>query len=116
MYNTRFYTTNHLLCVIWRKQNAFDQLTPIYSGWKLQAHRKDTSTAVIKTTECYLQPITSKIAGYQTIHKYMEYLQTLESEVGMPYVNIILDVDDAINTYKYLWNIFNTKVIHFGNR
>ena len=41
----------------------------------------------------------------------MEYLQTLASEAGMPYVNITLDVGAVINAYKYLWNnsgIFNT--------
>ena len=35
-------------------QNALDQLIPRHSGWKLQTRRKDTSTAVIKTTK-YLQ-------------------------------------------------------------
>ena len=101
-----------------RKQNVFDQLIPICLGWKLQTRRKGTGTAVIKTTECYLPPITSKVTDYETIHKYMEYLQTLASEVGMPYVNITLDVGAAINACKYLWNnydIFNTVVIHLGD-
>ena len=80
--------------------------------------RKDTATAVIKTTECYLPSITSKVTDYETIHKYMEYLQTLASEVGMPYMNIMLDVGAAINAYNYLWNnydIFNIVVIHLGD-
>ena len=38
-YDTRSYDTNHLLWVILRKKNAFDQLLPIYSGWKLQTRR-----------------------------------------------------------------------------
>ena len=79
--------------------------------------RKDTGTAVIKTTEFYLPPITSKVTDYETIHKYMEYLQTLTGEVGMPYVNIMLNVFAAINAYKYFWNIyyiFNIVVIHLG--
>ena len=78
---------------------------------------KDTGTAVIKTTEYYLPPITSKVTDYETIHKYMEYLQTLTSEVGMSYVNMTLDVFTAISAYKYFWNnydIFNTVVIHLG--
>ena len=107
MYDTRSYTTNYLFWVILRMQNAFDQLIPIYSGWKLQTRRKDTATAIIKTTECYLPPITSKVTDYETIHKYMEYLQTLASEVGMPYVNITLDVGAAINACKYLWNNYD---------
>ena len=74
-------------------QNAFDQLIPVYSRWKLQTRRKDTAAAVTKT----LPPITFKVTDYETIHKYMEYLQTLASEVGMPYVNMKLDVGAAIN-------------------
>ena len=65
-----------------------------------------------------LPPITSKVTDYETVHKYMEYLQTLASKVGMSYVNITLDVGAAINAYKYLWNnynIFNTVVIYFGD-
>ena len=67
-YDTRSYTTNYLLWVILRKQNALDQLIPIYSGWKLQTRRKGTGTAVIKTTECYLPPILSKVTDYETIY------------------------------------------------
>ena len=107
-----------MLWVILRKHNVFDQLIPIYLGWKLQTRSKDTGTAAIKTTEYYLPPITSKVTDYETVHKYMEYLQTLVSEVGMSYVNITLDVGAAINAYKYLWNndgIFNTAVNHLGN-
>ena len=117
-YDTRSYTTNYLFWVILRKQNAFDQLIPIYSGWKLQTRRKYTATAVIKTTDCYLPPITSKLTDYETIHKYMKYLATLASEVRMPYVNVTPDVGAAINAYRYLWNnydIFNTVVIHLGD-
>ena len=100
-----------MLWVILRKQNAFDQLIPIYSRWKSLTGRKGVGTAVIKRTECYLPLITSKVTDYQAIHKYMEYLQTLASEAGMPYVNITLDVGAVINAYKYLLNnsdIFNT--------
>ena len=117
-YDTGSCTTNYLLWVIRRKQNAFDQLVPIYSGWKSQMRRKDTGTAANKRTEYYLLPVTSKITDYETIHKYVEYLKTLASEVGMPYVNIMLHVGAAINAYKYLWNnydIFNFVVIHLGD-
>ena len=62
MYDTKSYTIKHLLRVILRKENAFDQLMPIYSGWKSQAPRKDTGTSVIKTMECYFPSITSKAA------------------------------------------------------
>ena len=113
MYNTRSSTTNYLIWVILIIQNVFDhQLIPIYSGWKSETRRKDTATAVIKKAECYLPPITD----YEIIHKYMEYLQTFE--IGMPYLNIILDVGAVSIVYKYLWNnynIFNTVVIHLGD-
>ena len=69
MYNTKSYTTKHLLWVILGKQNVFDQLIPIYSGWKSQTPRKETGTSVIKTTECYFPSIISKVADYETIHK-----------------------------------------------
>ena len=117
-YDSRSHTTHYLLWVILRKQNAFVKLIPIYSGWKLQTRREGTGTTVIKTTECYLPPITSKVTDYETIHKYMEYLQPLASEVGMPYVNITLDAGAAINAYKYFWNnhyIFNTVIILLGD-
>ena len=63
-YDTRSYTTNYLLWVILRKQNALDQLIPIYSEWKLQTCSKGTGTAVLKTTDCYLPPTTSKVTDY----------------------------------------------------
>ena len=59
--------------------------------------------------------MTSKVTDYETIDRYMKYLQILASEVGMLYVNITLDVVAVINAYRYLWNnyvIFNTVVIH----
>ena len=68
-YDTKSYTTKHLLWVISRKHNAFDQLIQIYSGWKSQTPRKDTGTSVIATMECYFPPIISKVADYETIHK-----------------------------------------------
>ena len=48
----------------------------------------------------------------------MEYLQTLPSEVSMPYADITFDVSAAINAYKFLWSnydLFNTLVIHLGD-
>ena len=59
--------------------------------------------------------MTSKVTDYETIDRYMKYLQILASEVSMLYVNITLDVVAVINAYRYLWNnyvIFNTVVIH----
>ena len=58
------------------------------------------------------------MTDYETIHKYMELLQTLAYEVGIPYVNIKLDVSAAINAYKFMWknyNIFNTVVIQLDD-
>lgn len=67
------YITNYLLWAMLRKQNAFDQLIPIYSRWKLQTRSKDAGIVAIKATECYLSPTT--YYNYETIHKYMKYLQ-----------------------------------------
>ena len=68
-YDIKSYTTKHLLWGILKKQNVFDQLIPIYSGWKSQTPRKDTGTSVIKTTECHFPSISSKVTDYETIHK-----------------------------------------------
>ena len=65
-----------------------------------------------------MPPITSKVTDFQTIKKYMCYLQSLASECNMNYVNITLDVGAAINAFKYVWKNnfqFNNIVIHLGD-
>ena len=66
----------------------------------------------------YLPPITTKVTDPTTIMKYMEYLQNLSMSVNMPYVNITLDVEAAINAYKLIWNFqdrFSNIVIPLGD-
>ena len=59
-------------------------------------------TALKKTTETYLPPITSKVTDFETISNYITYLKSLASECNMPYVNITLDVGAAINAFKFI--------------
>ena len=56
-------------------------------------------TALKKTTETYLPPITSKVTDFETISNYITYLKSLASECNMPYVNITLDVGAEILGY-----------------
>jgi hypothetical protein len=57
-----------------------------------------------KTTETYLPPVNAKVTEFSTIQRYMLYLQSLATEVKMPYVNITLDVGAAMNAYLVTWN------------
>ena len=34
----------------------------------------------------------------------MTYLHQLANNINMPYVNITVNVDSAVNAYKILWN------------
>ena len=75
-------------------------------------------TALKKTTETYLPPITLKVTDFETISNYITYLKSLASECNMPYVNITLDVGAAINAFKFIWNDpvrHNDVMIHLGD-
>ena len=93
----------HDLWLLFRKWNSVGQSVPIFSGWLMNIWNKH-STNLIKTTETYSPPIWSKVTDFSSIHKYIEYLQSLARSVNMPYTNITLDVGAAINEYKFLWN------------
>ena len=43
----------------------------------------------------------NQVADFKTIHKCMDYYHRVSSEVNMLYTNIILEVEAAINGYKY---------------
>ena len=102
----------YFIWLCFRKWNSYDQAIPTFSGWLLQIRaRRISNAALIKTRETYLPPITAKVTDFESIRKYMEYLQSLAASVNMPYVNIALDVGAAINAYKFIWNDTN----HFGN-
>lgn len=53
----------------------------------------------LKLVALNLTQLNSKVTDYQTIQRYMKYLQGLAEQFNMPYVNITLDVGAAINTY-----------------
>ena len=76
---------------------------PNFTGWRL--FEKNAAVQQIqKTVEKYLPPITSKVIEFPTISKYMTYLQSLATSSNTPYVSTTLDVDAAINAYKFLWS------------
>lgn len=98
-----------------RKENNFDQLVPMFSGFLLNQREKED---LKKTIVTYLPPIASKVNEFETIIQYMEYLQRLAAEVNMKYVNITLDVGAAINAYKTIWSHpdkFGNVIIHLGD-
>lgn len=86
----------HLIWIYLRKIYSVNQLIPIFKGFKLE-HRKTKETQIYKTSETYLTPLNSKVTEYQTIQRYIKYLQSLSQQVNMPYVNITLDVGAAVN-------------------
>jgi len=86
-----------------RKSNSFLQRVPVFKGWKLQT-RSINGPDIIKSSETYLPPINAKVTDYQTIQRYMRYLQTLAEKVNMPFVNVTLDVGAAMNAYLVTWN------------
>ena len=89
--------------MVLRKLNAFDQLIPTFSGWqmdnRIQASRMDQ---VKKTVETYLPTIASKVTDFNTIFKYLKYLQGLDASVNMPYVNVtdLNTIFNSLSIYK----------------
>ena len=99
-----FESLHYLWLYLW-KQNAYDQILPIFSGWLVRQRMKEIpKTALKKTPETYLPPITSKVSDFGTISNYITYLKSLASECNMPYVNKMLHVEAAINAFKFIWN------------
>lgn len=82
------FTKKYLLRNYARKWISFDQWIPTFKGWVIQFRSTDV---LVKTKETYLPPITSKVTDFQTIHKYLTYLQRLAKSVNMPYITITLD-------------------------
>ena len=50
------------------------------------------SAAIKQTVTTYLPPLNSPVTGFETIFKYLTYMQSLAKSVNMPYVNVFLDV------------------------
>ena len=108
------YAAKYFVCCWLHQHNSLDQVVSSYSGWLLT---EPDNKYLVKTELTYLPPIPSKVTEFKTILNYMQYLQNLE-EVNMPYVNITLDMDAAINAFKVLWNRkeeFKSVAIHLGD-
>ena len=72
----------------------------------------------LKKTYEVSPPINFKVIEFPTIMTYMKYLKSLADFVNMPYVNITLDIEAAVNAYKFIWNyreIFSNVAIHPGD-
>ena len=86
-FDKSLFESLHCLRLYLRKQNAYDQILPIFSGWLVRQRMKEIpKTALKKTTETYLPPITSKVTDFETMSNYITYLKSLASECNMPYV------------------------------
>ena len=95
-----------------------DQTLPMFSGWLMQMRNKVTDKVVQRTFETFLPPMTTSITDYGTIYRLLVYLQSLCTEVNMPYVNVTMDVRAAMNAYKVLWNFpmkFKNVMLHLGD-
>ena len=109
----------HCFYCLWsylRKQNGFDQIVPVFKGWMLQTSLEQHN--ITKTVETYLPPIASKVTDFEIIQQYLSYFQKLAKDVGMPYVNVVLDVGAAMNALRTVWNYpeeYKNVIIHLGS-
>ena len=97
--------------------NGDDQGVPLFSGWQLN-NRKKQILDFDKTVVMYLSPLPTKVTDFQTIFKYLTYLQGLAITTNMPFVNVTLDMGATMNCYKLIWNYqhyFRNVVIHLGD-
>ena len=66
----------------------------------------------------YLPPINASVNAFSTVFQFLIYMQSLCQEANMPYVNATLDLGEAMNAYKLMWNNsekFANVVIHLGD-
>ena len=97
--------------------NGDDQGVPLFSGWQLN-NRKKQILDFDKTVVTYLPPLPTKITDFQTIFKYLTYLQGLAITTNMPFVKVALDMGATMNCYQLIWNFqhyFSYVVIHLGH-
>ena len=100
-----------------RMLNSDDQAVPIFTGWQLN-NRKKQILDFDKTVVTYLPPLPTKITDFQTIFKYLTYLQGLAITTNMPFVKVALDMGATMNCYQLIWNFqhyFSYVVIHLGH-
>lgn len=116
-YASKEFDMVYFLWTYIRNINMFQQIVPSFKGFILQVKQAVDDTLPVKTVETFLPPITAKVTDFNTIQKYLTYLQKLSNSVNMPYVNVTLDVGAAINAFKTVWNhpdVYKNVVIHLG--
>ena len=119
--NVNSFGGKYFLWLLLRYLNSTSQIHQTLSGWLLQIRMRKLQSKpynIFNTIETYLPPLTTEVTDPVMIYRYMQYLQQLEAETNMEYVDITLDIGAAINAYKVLWsypNIFKNIVIHLGD-
>ena len=109
----------HCFYCLWsylQKQNGFDQIVPGFKSWMLQIRSLDQPNTT-KTVETCLPPIASKVTDFETMQQYLSYFQKLANDVGTLYVNVVLDVEAAMNALGTVWNYseeYKNVIIHLG--
>lgn len=110
--------TTLLVWSILRVLASKDQTLPTLSGWLMQMRNGVADILVQRTCETLLPPTATSINDYGTIYRLFLFLQHLCTEVNMPYVNVIMDVGAAMNSYKVLWNFpmkFKNVMLYLGD-
>ena len=91
------------------------QISPSFAAWKTQTRTSNSLDPVQKTIVTYLPRIPSKVADFNTIDQFLVCMKKLAEEINIPYVNVTLDVEAAMNAYKLCWNYpvrFKNVLIH----
>ena len=86
-----------------RKQNSFNQTVSVFKGCILKI-RSLYQHNITKTVETYLPPTASEVTDFETIQQHLSYFQTLAKDVERLYVNVDLDVGEAMNALRTVWN------------
>ena len=92
LYELNDFLATYNIWIIMRMLNSDDQGVPIFTGWQLN-NRKKQILDFDKTVVMYLSPLPTKVTDFQTIFKYLTYLQGLAITTNMPFVNVTLDIE-----------------------
>ena len=91
--------------------NRFEQVYANISEMLLRLWQRQFNIqlkTISKAIKTYLPPLTIKVTDSETKYLYLKYFQGLPKEMDMPYVNVTLHVEAAINAYKLLANTPNS--------
>ena len=92
-------------------------IIPDFSGWRLN-NNINPNIKPKKTTLTFLPQNNAPDSSFETIYKYLRYMQKLSAEPKKRYVNIHLNVVAAINPHKLVWkcpDTFTNVLIHVGD-